>query len=90
MSYLLFIEGTKSHNAYSACTKCVVMGEYYNEGHHMSYPRFDCPLRTHQDFIDKKDEDHHLYDPRNKVYIRSPLEDIEGIDMIKSFPIVCT
>lgn len=63
------------------------MGEYYRGGHHMSYSRLDCPMRTHEDFINKVDEDHHLYDAKRMEFIRSPLEDMIGIDMIKSFPV---
>lgn len=53
----------------------------------MSFPKLDCRLRTHNDFINKIDEDHHTYDPSKRTYLKSPLEDIEGIDMIRSFPI---
>lgn len=63
------------------------MGEYDSIGHHMSYPRLDCPLRNHEEFINKVDEDHHDYDARQMQFKRTPLEDMIGIDMIKSFPV---
>lgn len=82
-----FLKCIKGHNAYSSCTKCTVIGEYDVNAFHMSFPRFDCPLRTHNDFINKVDEDHHKFDSRKGEFIRSPLEDVDGIDMINSFPV---
>lgn len=41
---------------------------------------------TRDAFIRKIDEDHHLYDPITGEFIRTPLEDMIGIDMIHSFP----
>lgn len=82
-----FVKCIKAHNAYSSCNKCTVIGEYDTNGFHMSFPRFDCPLRTHNDFINKIDEDHHHFDAQKREFIKSPLEDVDGIDMINSFPV---
>lgn len=85
----VFFSGIKGPNAYSGCTKCTVVGEYDNGGHHMSFPKFDCPLRTHDDFINRVDDEHHLVVGTARELKKTPLEDIIGIDMIKSFPIDC-
>lgn len=53
----------------------------------MSFPKLDCPLRTHSDFVNRVDDEHHLFDGTKREFKRSPLEDIIGIDMIKNFPI---
>lgn len=82
-----FMKCTKGHTGYSSCTKCEVIGEYDTKGRHVSFSRLDCPLRTHEDFIRKKDEDHHLYNVQTSQFIKSPLEDVVGIDMIKHFPV---
>lgn len=85
-----FIKCVKGHTGYSSCTKCNVIGEYDCEGRHVSFSRTNCPLRTHDEFIQKRDEDHHLYDIKTQQFLRSPLEDITGIDMIKNFPVAET
>ncbi|XP_055846427.1 uncharacterized protein LOC129912270 [Episyrphus balteatus] len=82
-----FIKCVKTHTAYHSCIKCNVIGEFDRSGKHMSFPRLDCPRRTHLDFISKTDEDHHLWDSRTMQYYHTPLEEIQGIDMIKNFPI---
>ncbi|XP_061502470.1 uncharacterized protein LOC133391554 [Anopheles gambiae] len=48
-----FIKGVKSHNAYSACMKCTIVGEL--DGHRM-YFRYgeQCPPRNHKEFCDDK------------------------------------
>lgn len=85
--YISSFKGVKNHGGYSSCTKCTVLGEYDKKGHHMSFPRLDCPLRTHDDFIRKVDEDHHIYNASKMEFLRSPLERMIGVDMIKSFPV---
>ncbi|XP_036329668.1 uncharacterized protein LOC118741800 [Rhagoletis pomonella] len=82
-----FIKCVKTHTAYNSCTKCNVVGEFDRSGNHMSFPRLDCRRRTHLDFINKVDEDHHLWNSRMRQFYHTPLEEIEGIDMIKNFPI---
>lgn len=83
----IYFKGVKGHGGYSSCSKCIVIGEYDLSGRHMSYTRTDCELRSHNAFIRKNDEDHHLFDPTTRGYVRTPLEDMFGIDMINSFPV---
>lgn len=53
----------------------------------MSFPRLDFRLRTHSGFLNKIDEDHHLWNARERQFYHTPLEEIQGIDMIENFPI---
>lgn len=56
------------------CQKCTTIGEYFQSGHHMSFPKLDAPLRTNEDFRSRKDEEHHKG--------ASPLEKLD-VDMVK-------
>lgn len=79
--------GVKTHTAYHSCTKCDVIGEFDRSGNHMSFPRLDCRRRTNSDFINKTDEDHHLWNSKTLQFYHTPLQEIHGIDMIKNFPV---
>lgn len=67
-----------NYNHTQGCTKCTVTGEYYAEGHHMSYPNIDAPRRTDTSFRSRTDSEHH----KNLT----PLENLP-INMIDQFPI---
>lgn len=65
-------------NHSQGCQRCTTIGKFDNAGHHMSFPKINSPLRTDEGFRLRLDEDHHSSET-------SPLEEIEGIDMIKDF-----
>lgn len=52
----------------------------------MSYPRFDAPRRTDNDFRIKRDADHHKINGLTRQFVISPLENLP-IDMVKDFAI---
>lgn len=71
-----YITGTKSHNAYFGCNKCVQEGKYIN--FRMTFPENNAELRTNASFRQRLDENYHLY--------KSPLEDLD-INMINQIPL---
>uniref|UniRef100_A0A1B0DG27 Uncharacterized protein n=1 Tax=Phlebotomus papatasi TaxID=29031 RepID=A0A1B0DG27_PHLPP len=73
-----FVKGVVSYNHTQGCTKCTVTGEYYAEGHHMSYPNIDALRRTDTTFRPRADPEHHKE--------LTPLENLP-INMIDQFPI---
>lgn len=83
---MYFCSGSAYHNSYHACPRCITIGEYYKDGHHMSYPRFDAPLRTDADFRNKQDPDHHQINGLTREFVTSPLERLP-IDMVNDFVI---
>lgn len=52
----------------------------------MSYPNFEAPERTDDDFRNKRDAEHHKVNGLTREFLRSPLEDLP-IDMVKDFVI---
>ncbi|XP_041768132.1 uncharacterized protein LOC121591554 [Anopheles merus] len=71
-----FIKGVKSHNAYSACMKCTIVGEL--EGHRMYFPYGEqCAHRNHKDFCDDKYPTH--------VNNPTPFTSLLGCDIIDDF-----
>ncbi|XP_011706765.1 PREDICTED: uncharacterized protein LOC105461942 [Wasmannia auropunctata] len=56
-AYVLCVKG---HTGYSSCTKCTTEGEYI--GKRMCFPEIDAPLRSDNDFVQKKDDDYHKSD----------------------------
>lgn len=59
--------------------KCTVGGDYFRDGHHMSFPRIDCKLRTNESFRNREDSDHH----KNDCHCIEKLP----IDMVEDFVI---
>lgn len=53
----------------------------------MSYPRFNAPLRTDEDFRNRKDPDHHQVDGLTRLFVSSPLERLP-INMVENF-VIC-
>lgn len=52
-----FVLNVKSHNSYSGCTKCNVVGEYTQ--HRMAYLNSEATLRCHEEFINMSDDECH-------------------------------
>ncbi|CAI6345396.1 unnamed protein product [Macrosiphum euphorbiae] len=73
-SYVLFIKG---HAGYSSCTRCQVEGERVNNTTCFLGTNF--LKRTHIDFINRSDEDHHVTDTI------SILTEVPEIDMVNNF-----
>lgn len=67
----------KGHSGYSSCTKCTQEGEYLLD--RVCFPNLNFNKRTHQDFINKTDEDHHVGD--------TILQRIPGINLIEDIPL---
>lgn len=75
-SYILKI---KSNSGYASCTRCTIYGEYFSSVC-FTYTS-QKPARSHENYINKTDEDHHISD---KV---SVITDIPNLDVIKCFPL---
>ncbi|XP_050064811.1 uncharacterized protein LOC114129556 [Aphis gossypii] len=72
-----YILKTKSHSGFFSCSRCFVEGNY--TGHRVCFPDLNCTKRTHENFITKQNEEHHI------GMSLSIITDIPGIDIIKSF-----
>ncbi|XP_067214679.1 uncharacterized protein [Linepithema humile] len=70
-----FVTGTKAHNAFFGCGKCMQEGTFDN--HRMLFLDFDSPPRTDENFKNRLQEEHH-----NNT---SPLESI--LPMVSRFPL---
>ncbi|KAG8227301.1 hypothetical protein J437_LFUL004850 [Ladona fulva] len=73
-----FLAQIKGHTGYFSCSKCKIKGIHTSNG--VVFDKFESPLRTHEDFVNMTDEQHHL---PNKT---SPLIVIPGINMVDRFP----
>ncbi|XP_065650129.1 uncharacterized protein LOC136078356 [Hydra vulgaris] len=73
-----FIKCIKGHCGYNACERCTQEGVYCSNK--MTFPKLDAPLRTNEDFLAQKDEEHHT---SNMV---SPLTEL-NIGMVSHFPL---
>lgn len=69
------IKGTVYHNAYFACHFCCVEGQY--DDNRMSYPEFNCQLRTNESFRNRVNEEHHK---------SATIVEELPIDMVDCFP----
>lgn len=72
-----FILKTKSHCGFFSFSRCFVEGNYI--GHRVCFPDLNCTKSTHENFITKQNEEHHI------GMSLSIIKDIPGIDIIKSF-----
>lgn len=73
-----FIKYIKGHSGYASCTKCHTEGTFLNNS--VSFPQVkNLKLRLDSDFRNRLQEDHHTGN--------SIIENIPGVDMIKSFPL---
>lgn len=75
-----FAKATVSFSGRHGCLKCSCVGEYIQSGSKMIFDSVHAELRTDAGFRGKVDIDHH------KEW-RTPLEDIEGFDMIRGVPV---
>ncbi|XP_041775780.1 uncharacterized protein LOC121594907 isoform X2 [Anopheles merus] len=75
-----FIKSVMYFPAKHGCTKCTLVGEFVKPERKVIFcsPQ-PAPSRTDESFRQRHDTEHHKQ-------IRSPLEEIGGLDMIKSFP----
>jgi len=71
-----YITGTKGHNAYHGCGKCI-QGKLIMK--RVTYPETNASLRSDKLFSERSDEDYHK---RSSI-----LEDISGIGMVSQFPL---
>uniref|UniRef100_A0A1Y1LR20 Transposase domain-containing protein n=1 Tax=Photinus pyralis TaxID=7054 RepID=A0A1Y1LR20_PHOPY len=73
-----FVTYIKGHSGYNSCTKCYIHGSHVNN--RVCFPEIkDLRLRTHDDFISKQDEDHHMG--------TSILQTIPKLNMVRDFPL---
>lgn len=72
-----YIKYSKGHSGYKSCTKCYTEGSFVNG---VCFPQLtDLRLRSDFEFRNKFQEEHHTG--------TSVIENIPGIDMVKSFPL---
>ncbi|GBM62034.1 hypothetical protein AVEN_103341-1, partial [Araneus ventricosus] len=72
-----FILNTKGHTGYYSCTKCTQSGVWIQN--RMTFPELNAPLRSHEAFVEQKDEDFHCGE--------TLLTTIPGLHFIHSFPL---
>lgn len=70
------LTGTKGHNSYFGCNKCVQEGIHTN--YRMTFPETNANLRTNDSFRSRIDDSYHK--------TTSPLEELE-FDMVKQIPL---
>ena len=68
-----------AHNGKFACEPCITKGIYLNDYHVMCFPDLEVPLRTHQDFVEQVQEEHHEG--------FCPFLDIWHLDLVYDFPL---
>ena len=73
---LAHILGVKGHVGYSSCTKCTVVGKYFDR---MSFFQLDCDKRTDNEFRRQADPKHHV-----KTTI---LTELSNFDMVSRVPL---
>lgn len=74
-----FVLKIKGHSGFCSCTRCCTEGEYLNR--RVCFPDINCSIRTHENFVNKQQEDHHIGSTS------SILTNIPGIDIINVFSI---
>lgn len=55
-----FVLKVKGHSGFSSCTRCKIEGEYMNNRVCFPYTKIKSIARSHQDYINLADEDHHV------------------------------
>lgn len=75
-SYVLKVKG---HAGYDSCTRCLEEGEYLKNRSCFPYTKSSEKKRTHNDYINKKYEEHHV---GNNISI---LSDLPGINIVSTF-----
>lgn len=72
-----FILKTKGHSGFFSCFRCCTEGEYFKK--RVCFPDLNCHKRTHEHFVQKQQEEHHIGADL------SILTCIPGIDIINVF-----
>lgn len=72
-----FLLKTKGHTGFYSCSRCTVQGKFIQR--RVCFPDLDCSKRTHSDFVNTINEEHHISD--------TELINIPGIDIIQNFPL---
>lgn len=75
-SYILKIKG---HSGYNSCSRCLHEGEYLQNRSCFPYIPLGSIPRTHNDYITKRHDDHHISDSL------STLINLPNIDIVNSF-----
>ncbi|XP_035905628.1 uncharacterized protein LOC118509297 [Anopheles stephensi] len=75
-----FIKSVMGFSGKHGCTKCTTVGVHVQPEGKVIFNPSPAPPRTDTSFRAREDKEHHKT-------IHTPLEDIEGLDMIKSFPV---
>lgn len=70
---------TKGHTGFYSCTKCTVHGKYNEQYKRVCFPSEIGQLRTHKDFIDHVQEEHHVN--------HTILEEIPHFDIVDDIPL---
>lgn len=74
-----FILKCKGHNGFYSCTKCTTEGIFFER--RVCFPETKFIKRTHLDFLNRVDEEHHMTD---KI---SLITEIPNIDIVNDFPL---
>lgn len=72
-----FIRGSKGHTGYNSCVKCTQRGTHLDST--LVFPYITPANKTHDDFIDRTDPEHHVKD--------TIVENIHNLDMVRGFPV---
>lgn len=74
-----YILKTKGHSGFFSCSRCFTEGEFLNR--RVCFPELNnCRKRTHENFINKEQEEYHIIGPTMSILI-----DIPGIDIVNDF-----
>lgn len=74
-----FLKNIKGHNSRNGCERCIEKGVYFNR--RIIYKDHNCQARTHANFKNFGDNDHH------RSNIPTPLLKIKGFNIINHFPL---
>lgn len=70
----------KSHSGFSSCTRCIQVGEYFQN--RVCYPYCNLPAkRTHVTYVNRKYEEHHVGNTLSRLI------EIPGLDVVSMFPL---
>ncbi|XP_058127710.1 uncharacterized protein LOC131291215 [Anopheles ziemanni] len=75
-----YIKSVMGFSAKHGCTKCTILGVHIKPENKVIFDSVHAELRTDAGFRAREDKDHHKG-------IRTPLEDLQNVDMIVNFPV---